>query len=370
MKLRTYDDDPRRCSAETIVKACLPVKEGFAVVCENTCFFPGGGGQECDTGTINGSRVKRVYGGNDGIYHVTDQPFKTGESVTLKIDAEKRLADIEVHTGEHILSGKALGLFGARNVGFHIGKDYATADFDIDMNENQTELLEREVNKVIRGNFDVIISYPSKDELDRLPLRKRPETDEEIRVVAIEGTDMCACCGTHAARTGEVGLLKIISAERWKGGTRITFLCGGKAENDYRLKDRHLAEIARIFSTKPDKAADLVRKILEANKKLKADLTETVKKYAYLTAEKLYISAPVVNGEKHIKIENSDFYAPDVLCEALLSFGKCSVFITFGGKYILAKSSDSYYDIVTAKEDLKKSGAKGGGKENYFSGKL
>ncbi|MBR5743115.1 MAG: alanyl-tRNA editing protein, partial [Clostridia bacterium] len=227
--VRVYDSDPYRTEITATVKACLPARGGMLVLTDRTCFFPGGGGQDPDSGAVNGIPVKSVREEGGEIWLEVDGSFSVGEEVLLAVDPEKRRDDVEIHTGEHILSGTALRLFGVKNVGFHIGSDFATADFDRELTREEVARLEEEVNRLIRQNSPVRVLYPPREELSSLSLRKMPETDEEIRVVLIEGADSCACCGTHARFSGEVGLLRIFSETRLRGGSRIFFLCGRKA---------------------------------------------------------------------------------------------------------------------------------------------
>ena len=371
MTVRLYDD-PWMLSTETAVLDCAAAGEFFDIATEETVFFPGGGGQEPDPGTLNGLPVSLVFEKDGLVYHRVSAPFEKGTTVQLQTDGKKRRSDAEIHTGEHILSGLALKLFGAVNVGFHMGADFATADFAIPLDGSQLRALECEVNLAIRKNSPILISYPGEAELSALPLRKKPETNEPLRVVEVAGSDLCACCGTHVKNTGEVGLLKILFSEKLRGGTRVAFVCGGRAFDILADEHEALGEIARSFSAKPDAAPEQVKKqaaeLAAANRKISA-LTAQLGR---LTAENLRASAPEdPNGEKYVRAElelGAEALIPTA--EALCEKGKCHVFLTAEGRYLLASSEDSVFDLKAQNDELKARGARGGGRGRLFSGRL
>ncbi len=222
-------DDPWRFETVSAVTACVPVRDGFAASTGATVFFPGGGGQTFDTGTLGGLPVSRVYEADGDVWHVVPAPVAPGTEVLLRIDAAARRAAAETHTGEHVLSGLALALFGARNVGFHMGRDFATADFDAVLSDEQLAGLERAVNDALRADAPVAVSYPGEEELAALPLRKRPTVDSHIRVVAMGDYEMVPCGGTHPSSTGQIGPVKILSCAPARGKLRLCFVAGMRA---------------------------------------------------------------------------------------------------------------------------------------------
>ena len=364
-------DNSRLVRTDSTVTAVVPAEKGFDISTEKTVFFPGGGGQTYDLGTLNGERVTFVYEKDGDIFHRVSREYSVGDRVVLEADREKRISDAEIHTGEHILSGLALKLFGAKNVGFHMGAEFATADFDITLGEAELDSLENAVNLAIRENRPVIITYPAEETLDTLPLRKRPETDEPIRVVEVEGCDMCACCGTHVAATGEVGLLKILFSEKLRGGTRVAFVCGGRAFEIFRAEHKQVTAIARSFSAKTEFALEHVKKQGEELDAAKRKIGELLGRLAKTEAEKLFFAADEVSGEREITAEIS-LGADSLLAvsEALCSLGKCHAFLTSEGRYVLASSEDSEYDLKAKNDGLRTLGARGGGRGHLFSGKL
>ena len=364
-------DNSKLLRAEAEIISVVPAEGGFDVATSKTVFFPGGGGQDFDTGTLNGQRVSFVYEKDGLVFHRVARELAAGETAVLEADREKRLSDTEIHTGEHILSGLALKLFGAKNVGFHMGADFATADFNIVLGESELSALENAVNLAIRENRPVLITYPEDGELDSLPLRKRPETDEPIRVVEVEGCDLCACCGTHVSRTGEVGLLKILFSEKLRGGTRVAFVCGGRAFEIFASEHAQITEIARGFSAKNEFAAELVKKqtaeLEAANRKI-AELSGQIAK---AEAKRLYSEAEEKDGEKEISAEVAlgAEYLIDVAKE-ICTFERVHAFLFAGGRYVLASSADSEFDLKAKNTELCALGARGGGKGHLFSGKL
>lgn len=364
-------DTPFLTETVATVTSCFRTEEGFCIATDATVFFPGGGGQEPDRGTLNGQPVLSVFERDGEVFHVTGLPQTPGERVTLCADSAKRLSDSVIHTGEHILSGLALSLYGAKNVGFHMGADFATADFAIPLDPETVDGLEAAVNAAIRKNTPVRISYPTEEELSALPLRKRPETSEPLRVVEVEGCDLCACCGTHVAFTGQVGLLKILSAEKLRGGTRLAFVCGETATELFAREHGALRALGKMFSAKEQDVVDHV-------KKQSAELCEANRRISALTAElsraraaALFDGAPEENGEKYVCAELST--GPETLlptAEALCALGRCHVFLTSQGRYVLAASPDSDFDLKTQNDGLRAHGARGGGRDRLFSGKL
>ena len=300
MTERLYLVDSHLFENECTVLACEPGKEGFDVRVDRTVFFPNKGGQPCDTGTLGPVRVTDV--GEDGeelILH-TDGPLTVGETVTGHIDEARRLDIMEQHTGEHILSWCAYKLFDAVNVGFHCALTYATLDLDKPLTPEQVTEMEDMANDLIRRNLAVkATTYATEEDLKGVPLRKHAEgLIAPIRVVSIEGADSCTCCAPHVHYTGEVGVAKIVSAVAYKGGMRMTFLCGGRALKQFQKLQATVDAIARKFSTAVDEALLAVEKQeaeLKEIKKQNADLTGKLE--GYLTAE-LRAQAEDVKGKK------------------------------------------------------------------------
>ena len=300
MTQRLYLMDSHLFENQCTVLSCEPVKEGFDVIVDSTVFFPNKGGQPCDTGTLGAVRVTDVREVGDDLVLRTDGPLPVGETVVGHIDEGRRLDIMEQHTGEHILSWCAYKLFDATNVGFHCALTYATLDLDKPLTPEQVVEMEDMANDLIRKNLPVTATvYDSEADLAGVPLRKHAEgLVAPIRVVSIQGADSCTCCAPHVHFTGEVGVAKIVSAVAYKGGMRMTFLCGGRALRQFQRLQTTVDAIARKFSTAGEEALAAVEKQeaeLKEIKKEKAELTGRLE--AYLTAE-LKAQAEDVKGRK------------------------------------------------------------------------
>lgn len=228
MTQKIYETDPYVQNFTAQVLSCTLAQGGFAVVLDRTAFFPEGGGQPCDTGTLGAARVLAVHTDGVTITHTTDAPLTPGDTVEGCLHWPARLDAMQQHTGEHILSGALHRLFGAENVGFHIGTPYVRMDTSIPLTPAQLAQAEAEANAAVRADTPVHCWVPDPETLARTEYRSKKELTGDVRLVEAGG-DCCACCGTHLARTGEVGLIKIISAQHYKTGMRLAVACGQRA---------------------------------------------------------------------------------------------------------------------------------------------
>ena len=309
MTERLYLIDSHLFENQCTVLSCEPAKEGFDVMVDRTVFFPNKGGQPCDTGILGGVKVVDVRESGDELILRTEGPLAVGAAVTGHIDEERRLDIMEQHTGEHVLSWCAYKLCDAVNVGFHCALTYATLDLDKPLTPEQVTEMEDMANGLVRRNLPVTATiYDSEEDLAGVPLRKHAEgLIAPIRVVSIEDADSCTCCAPHVHSTGEIGAIKIVSAVAYKGGMRMTFLCGGRAMKQFQKLQTAVDAIARKFSTAGDEVLSAVEKQeaeLKAVKKEKADLTARLE--GYLTAE-LKAQAEDVKGKKLlVKLTDTD----------------------------------------------------------------
>lgn len=228
MTQKIYEADPYVQNFTAQVLSCTLAQGGFAVVLDRTAFFPEGGGQPCDTGTLGAARVLAVHTDGVTITHTTDAPLTPGDTVEGCLHWPARLDAMQQHTGEHILSGALHRLFGAENVGFHIGTPYVRMDTSIPLTPAQLAQAEAEANAAVRADTPVHCWVPDPETLARTEYRSKKELTGDVRLVEAGG-DCCACCGTHLARTGEVGLIKIISYAHYKTGMRLAVACGQRA---------------------------------------------------------------------------------------------------------------------------------------------
>ena len=269
MTEKLYYIDSHLFSFTAAVLACREEKGGFAVVLDRTAFFPEGGGQLADTGTLGGVRVRDVQERGGEILHYTDAPLPVGETVEGALDREQRLRRMQNHSGEHILSGLVHGTCGYDNVGFHMGADCMTIDFSGELDWEQLMALEERANEIVRENIPLHIWFPGEEELQALDYRSKLELTENVRIVEIPGIDRCACCAPHMARTGQVGVIKILTAERHRGGIRVTALCGMDALADYRRRQDAAAAVSQLLSVPRDNIAPAVERLLQEQARYK-----------------------------------------------------------------------------------------------------
>lgn len=294
MTQRLYDLDSHMTEAESVVVSCVPAGDAFDAVLDQTVFFPEGGGQPSDTGTLGPANVLDVREEGGEIYHRIDRALTPGERVSGRIDWARRFDLMQQHTGEHLLSFSFFKLFSASNVGFHLALDYATIDFDKPLNREQIIEAERLANRFVWRNLPVFAAfYDSEDAVKDLPLRKYAEgLHPPIRIVSIEDADMCTCCAPHCRQTGEIGTIFVADASSYKGGTRISFFCGERALRLLRLEHDDLDAIARRFSCQRDAALSAVKKLngdFGTLKKNERDLARSLN--GYMAAELLAQSA-------------------------------------------------------------------------------
>lgn len=369
MTKKYYDEDAYRTSFEATVLSCEGIKEGYAVTLDGTLFFPEEGGQTADTGTLGAANVTDVRIKNDIIYHITDAPLTVGESVKGEINFAPRYHKMQNHTGEHIVSGIVHMLYGYQNVGFHLGSEDVTLDFDGELSRAELDRVEELANEVIYRNVKVSARYPAAEELKSLTYRSKLDLSENVRIVTIEGTDNCACCAPHVRRTGEVGLIKLLDFVRYKGGIRIHMQCGHAALLDYRTKYEQAAKCSALMSVKQGEIAEGVAALLKANEELAFSIKELKKQTARRIAKCITPFAPI-----SFFIEQG--FDADVWREAASSLSEAydGIFAFF-----FQKSDTLYgYTLCSRNEDLKplcssinqSLNGKGGGKGSMAQGSV
>jgi alanyl-tRNA synthetase len=235
----------------------------YSVVLDKTAFFPDEGGQSCDGGTIDGKDVKFVAERDGVIYHTLTQPVEVGIEVKGSIDFDARFRKMQNHTGEHIISGLIHTHYGYNNVGFHLGEDDVTADFDGELSAQDIKKIEELANAVVFACRNVRAYYPSRDELSGLKYRSKLDITDGVRIVEIDGVDKCACCAPHVHNTGEVGLIKILDFIRYKGGMRIHIQCGYDALDDYRERYEQVRAVSMAISAKQGEIGEGVNRLLD-----------------------------------------------------------------------------------------------------------
>lgn len=256
---------------EAVVKECIEEDKKIKIILDNTAFYPEGGGQPSDTGFIDNVRVLKVEEKENEIYHIVDKKINVGKKVFCKINFEERFQNMQNHTAEHIVSGIICKKYNTSNVGFHIGKDFVTLDFKITLSEKQLREIESMANNAIYENIEVISKIYTPEEIKSINYRSKIELKEEVRLVKINKYDICACCGVHVKRTGEIGIIKLLKSEKYKSGIRIYMLAGKQALENYNMVYNQISKISSVLSLKLDEVKEGVSNLIKEIEKLKKD---------------------------------------------------------------------------------------------------
>ena len=312
---------------EAQVLSCQEGKKGWEITLSATAFYPEGGGQPADTGLLGNVRVTDVHEKDGQVVHYTDGPLPVGEMVRGVIDWDRRFQHMQEHSGEHLVSGLIHQRFGYDNVGFHMGTDEVTIDFNGVLEWGDLMAIEEKANGMIWENLEISAVYPEKDELDAMEYRSKKELTGAVRIVSIPGGDVCACCGTHVERTGEIGLVKFLSMIHYKGGVRISLLCGKRAVEDYERKRDQVQKISVLLSARPGEISRAVEKLKDEEAKLQEKL---VAAYDKLIASEV---RDIKEGDGDIFILEPDFEAIQLrhLVNRLLEEKKGRTVLALGG---------------------------------------
>lgn len=359
------------------VLSCRERNGGYQAVLTRTAFFPEGGGQSADTGflyTKEGEeiRVTDVHEKDGVVYHHISQPVQEGTEVRGKLDFQERFSKMQQHTGEHILSGLVNRHFGYRNVGFHLGTQEVTMDYNGVLTEEDLRQIEYEANEAVAENIPVKVLYPSKEELKNITYRSKIEIEGQIRIVQIPGYDSCACCAPHVKETGSVGLIKIVGAVHYKGGMRVSILCGFRALEDYRMKERNVAEISKLLSAKQEDTAQAVEHLGQELNRQKEKNKALQERYVALCLE---------NIRKNKEPEENIFLFEEELDPgARRDFVNKAMEMTQGlaGVFVGADDSGYQYVLGSRRPDIQETGkklnarfqGKGGGRPPMIQGSL
>ena len=277
---KLYDLDSHLFNFDAVLLEIRLHGEHFAAILDRTAFFPEGGGQYGDRGTLGDARVLDTLEEGGEILHILDREIPLG-AVHGELDAADRMRKMQNHSGEHIVSGLIHRLYGLDNVGFHLGHDDVTVDFKGELTRADLDRVEDLANRAVWENIEVRTEYPSPERLASLSYRSKLDLTENVRIVTVPGYDVCACCAPHVARTGEIGLIKLADFARYKGGVRIHLRCGVDALADYREKYVQAASVSGALAVPQGEIADGVRRLLdekaELSRKLSAAQIESAK---------------------------------------------------------------------------------------------
>lgn len=362
MTIKLYDIDPYQISFNANVISCVKCDDKYDVVLDQTLFFPTEGGQNCDKGIINDIEVLDVQIHDNVIHHYLSS-FVEGR-IEGHIDFDYRYSNMQNHSGEHILSGIIHKIYGFNNVGFHLGDNEITTDYDGFLSKDQLKDIENKVNQVIISNKIIKCYYP--DDIQQLEYRYKKELDGDIRIVEIEDVDICACCAPHVHTTSEIGLLKIVKAIKYKKGIRIYFLCGQRAIKDYQLKHNEVMTISNLLSSPPYFISQNVERVLDENSQLKQKIFTLKKQMIDNRCQSL------CQTDYHIEfIENMEHNLLQYYLNQLLekSNKMAAIFVQSqnGYRFMIASKIDAriYLDCLKEKYIVK-----GGGKKEIVQGTI
>ena len=252
-KLYYIDSHMHRFTA--VCTACRDTGGRYAVTLDRTAFFPEGGGQLADTGSIGQVRVLDVHERGGEVWHYTAAPLEPGREYECALDYEQRLRRMQNHSGEHVVSGHIHALYGADNVGFHMGTEFMTIDLSRELTWDELMEVEHRANETVRADLPVKTWFPAPAELAALEYRSKLDLTENVRIVEIPGVDRCACCAPHVAHTGEIGFIKLLDCVRHRGGVRVSLVCGMDALDAVRVMQKNVTDVSRLTSARREDPA-------------------------------------------------------------------------------------------------------------------
>ena len=356
--VKLYDEHPYDTTFHATIQD-IQYDKNTTLILDQTLFFPEEGGQCADSGTIDGYEVIDVQISKGIIKHILKGHVKLeiGNEIQGEIDWDLRFSNMQNHSGEHIFSGIVHREYGYDNVGFHLGKDVVSVDFNGPIYEVSLRRIEKEVNQVIYENRVIRAYYPSEEELASLNYRSKKEVDSPLRIVEIENCDVCACCAPHVRRSGEVGLFKVVHMMNYKGGVRIFILCGQRAL-DYVLElDDNMNAIYHMLSANNSSVVKYVKQLIDTNNALKQEVFNLNKKEVQRLVEEAN------ENHRYFFVEDLDKNLQREMVNSLAQRleGYVGVFAgsdRMGYRFILASRNN---DTTKLFDVLKSHGAKGGG---------
>ena len=365
-KLYYEDSHLRTFSAEVV--SCEKTEKGYEVILNATAFYPEGGGQAADTGFLNGIRVTDTRERGETVVHFCEEPLEVGSVAEGTIDYENRFHRMQQHSGEHIVSGIVGRRYGYHNVGFHMGTDIITIDFDGVIPAEDLASIEAEANSAVWQNLGVKCWYPSEEELPNVFYRTKRALPWPVRIVQVPGFDSCACCGTHVKATGEIGLIKLFGCLGFRGGTRMEMSCGKSALKLLNNAYEQNRQVSQAFSAKIEETGAAARRMNEVEASLKYRIVGLEKRIFAGISASYGGTGDVVHFE-----ENLDNTAVRDLADAIAD--KCC-----GTAAVFSGSDESGYAfcLVTREGDLRTLGkemtkalkGRGGGKPNFQQGRV
>ena len=365
---KLYYQDPYQTTFTARVLTCEPSKGGCLVTLDRTAFYPEGGGQPADHGVLGGVTVTDVHEKDGVIFHTCDKVVEPGSTVEGSIDWTRRFDHMQQHSGEHILSGLLCSLYDCSNVGFHLGADTVTIDYDRELTWEQVLEAERQANESIWRDTPAEITFPAPDALAQLDYRSKKELTGQVRIVSFPDADCCACCGTHVRRAGEVGLIKVLSCQKFREGVRLEILCGQRA---YRYLSRIYEQdhaVARLLSVKPQDAFAAVERQNAELTAAKLRMTELEDRLFALRAQSLAGCGDVLLLEPPMRPDGARKLADTA---ARAAGGLAAVFAGERDSYVYALVHAGGADISPLVKRLNSAlSGRGGGRNGFAQGSV
>lgn len=369
MTQKLYEADAYCREFTATVLLCEEENGTYRIVLDRTAFFPEGGGQAADSGVLGGVVVRDVQEKDGVITHFTEAPLAVGEAVTGVIDWDVRFSRMQSHAGEHIVSGVVHTEYGYDNVGFHMSADeLMTVDFNGTLTAENIEKVELLANQAVYRNLAITASYPTREELGNIPYRSKIEPRDGIRLITIDTVDCCACCAPHPARTGEIGIIKIVNAYPFKQGTRVEMLAGIHALQDYAALNAVNKSLMGTLSAPRHAIKEAVEKQVEQLGALRFENQTMSKKLAFSELKPISVGSAVYAFTEGVSFDELRY------CANALSDGGATACALFskepdgGYLYVLCSVGGNVRDTVKALNEA--FGGKGGGKPEYAQGKL
>ena len=368
MTRKLYYEDCHLAGFSAVVTGCAKCEKGWEVTLDATAFYPEGGGQACDLGTLGGVSVLDVRERGEEIIHLCGKPLEVGAEVEGILDYDRRFDLMQQHTGEHIVSGIIHARYGYHNVDFHMGANFTEIDFDGVIPAEDLEKIEAEANKALWKNLEVNCWYPNEEELPHVFYRTKRALPWPVRIVQVPGYDSCACCGVHVARTGEVGLVKLFSMTGLRGGSRIEMACGKRALELLNRVYRQNTLVSQAFSAKIFETGAAAQRMNEALAAEKFKVTGLQRKLFAITAGSYVNCGDVLHVASDLE--------PAMVRELADAIAQGC-----GGRAAVFSGSDESgysYCLATREGDLRPFGkemngalnGRGGGKPNFLQGNV
>lgn len=350
------------------VVCCSPVEGGWEVVLDNTAFYPEGGGQAADRGTLGEAQVLDTQEREDRVVHLCDRPLEVGAQVQGVIDWDRRFDLMQQHSGEHILSGIIHSRYGYHNVGFHMGADTVTIDFDGMIPPEDLPALELAANEAVWRDVEIRALFPEPQDLAQLPYRSKRALEGPVRLIEVPGYDLCACCGTHVKRTGQVGMVKILSQVKFHQGVRMEIVCGKRALRYFSAVAEQNRQVSNLFSAKALETGSAARKFQADFDALKYRTVGLEERLFDLTAQSYGEKGDVVLFEEGLSSGGLRRLADKV---GALCGGRCIVLSGSDGEGYRYAICDHSHDLRSfVKEWNTVLNGRGGGKPHFVQGSV